>query len=99
MTQMSTTRTLFERSPLPPTTCMYCRTSDPDTEEFPTLFGKFQEKRDKNNQNVKWISMKSRDEGRNINIVMLGGAKTGNNVVRQDPTQHQWVKKNVELKK
>jgi hypothetical protein len=40
-----------------------------------------------------------RDEKININIVMRGGSKTGNNVVRQDPTQHQWVKKNVELHK
>jgi hypothetical protein len=40
-----------------------------------------------------------RDEGRNINIVTWGGAKTGNDVVRQEPAQHQWVKNNVEPKK
>jgi hypothetical protein len=78
---------------------MYCCTSDHDTKEFPTLLGKIQEKRNQNNQNVQWISVEARDEGRNINIVTWGGAKIGNDVVRQDPTQHQWVKKNVELKK
>jgi len=36
------------------------------------------------------------DDGRNINIVMHVGAKIGNDIVRQDPAQHQWVKKNVE---
>jgi hypothetical protein len=40
-----------------------------------------------------------RDEGRKINIVTRGGAKTGNDAVRKDPTQHQWEKKNVEPKK
>jgi hypothetical protein len=40
-----------------------------------------------------------RDEGRNTNIVMWGGAKTGNDAVRQERTQHQWVKNNVEPKK
>jgi hypothetical protein len=43
--------------------------------------------------------MKARDNRRNINIVMRGGAKTGNDAVRQDPTQHQWLQKNVEPKK
>jgi hypothetical protein len=40
-----------------------------------------------------------REERRNINIVMRGGAKTRNDAVRQDPAQHQWVKKNVKPKK
>jgi hypothetical protein len=31
-----------------------------------------------------------------INIFTKGGAKTRNDAVRKDPTQHQWVKKNVE---
>jgi hypothetical protein len=75
---------------------MYCYTSDHDTEDCPTLLGKIQEKRNKKNQNVQWIYTEVRDDGRNINIVMHGGAKTGNDIVRQDPTQHQWVKKNVE---
>jgi hypothetical protein len=35
----------------------------------------------------------------NINIVTHGGAKTGNDAVRQEPVQHQWVKKNVEPRK
>jgi hypothetical protein len=43
--------------------------------------------------------MEARDEGRNINIITRGGAKTRNDAVRQEPTQHQWVKKNVESKK
>jgi hypothetical protein len=85
--------------PLPPATCMYCHASDHDTEECLTLLGKIQEKRNQNNQNVQWISAEVRDEGRNINIVTWGGAKTGNDAVRQEPTQHQWVKKNVEPKK
>jgi hypothetical protein len=37
----------------------------------------------------------ARDDKRNINIVTQGGAKIGNDAVRKDPTQHQWVKKNV----
>jgi hypothetical protein len=37
-----------------------------------------------------------RDDGRNINIVTCGGDKTRDDVVRQDPVQHQWVKKNDE---
>jgi hypothetical protein len=78
---------------------MYCRTSDHDTEECPTLLVKIQEKRNQNNQNVQWISTEARDEGRNINIVTRGGAKTGNDTVRQEPTQNQWVKKNVEPRK
>jgi hypothetical protein len=80
-------------------TCMYCHASDHDTEECPTLLGKIQEKRNQNNQNVQWISAEARDEGRNINIVTCGGAKTGNDAVRQEPVQHQWVKKNVEPRK
>jgi hypothetical protein len=36
---------------------------------------------------------------RNINIVMHGGAKIGNDTVRQDLSQHQWVKNNVEPQK
>jgi hypothetical protein len=85
--------------PLPPTTCMYCHATDHDTEDCPTLLGKIQEKRNQNNQNVQWISAEARDDGRNINIVTQGGAKTGTDAVRQDPTQHQWVKKNTEPQK
>jgi hypothetical protein len=48
-------------------------------EECPTLLGKIQEKRNQNNQNVQWISIEVRDEGRNINIVTRGVAKTRNN--------------------
>jgi hypothetical protein len=39
------------------------------------------------------------DEGRNINIVTRGGAKIGNDTVRQETTQNQWVKKNIEPRK
>jgi hypothetical protein len=76
-------------------TCMYCCTSDHDTKGCPTLLWKIQEKRNKNNHNVQWILVEARDNGRNINIVTQGGAKTGNDTVRQDPSQHQWVKKNA----
>jgi hypothetical protein len=85
--------------PLPPTTCMYFRTSDHDTEECPTILGKIKEKINQNNQNVQWIPSKAGDEGRNISIVTRGGAKTRNDAVRQESSQHQWVKKNVEPKK
>jgi hypothetical protein len=37
-----------------------------------------------------------RDEGRNINIVMRGGAKIGDDVAKKEPVQHQWIKKNIE---
>jgi hypothetical protein len=50
--------------------------------------GKIQEKRNPNNQNVQWISAEARDDGRNINIVMQGGAKTRTDTVRKDPMQH-----------
>jgi hypothetical protein len=50
-----------------------------------TLLGKIQEKRNQNNQNVQWISAEARDDGRNINIVTRGGAKTGTDAVKQDP--------------
>jgi hypothetical protein len=43
--------------------------------------------------------VEARDEGRNINIVTRGGAKTGDDTVRQAPTQNQWVKKNDEPRK
>jgi hypothetical protein len=85
--------------PLPPTTCMYCCATYHDIEECPTLLGKIQEKRNQNNQNVHWISTEARDDGRNINIVTRGGAKIGTDAVRQDPAQHQWVKKNIEPQK
>jgi hypothetical protein len=75
---------------------MYCRATDHDTEDYPTLLGKIQEKRNQNNQNVQWISAEARDDGKNINIVTRGGAKTGVDARKQDPSQHQWVKKNTE---
>ena len=84
---------------LPPTNCIYCRASDHDMEDCPTLFGKIQEKRNQHNQNVQWISVEARDDDRNINIVTQGGMKTGNDVVRREPVQNQWVKKNTDPKK
>jgi hypothetical protein len=82
--------------PLQPMTCMYCHASNHDTEDCSTLLGKIQEKRNQNNQNVHCIFAEARDHGRNINIFMRIGAKIGDDAIRQDPTQHQWVKKNVE---
>jgi hypothetical protein len=67
---------------------MYFRASDHDTKECPTLLVKIQEKRNQNNQNVQWISAEARDEGRNINIVTRGGAKTGVDAAKQEPVQH-----------
>jgi hypothetical protein len=64
-----------------------------------TLLVKIQEKRIQKTQNVQWISPEARDEGRNINIVTCKGDKIGNDTVRQDPVQHQWVRKNVEPRK
>jgi hypothetical protein len=78
---------------------MYFRTLDHDTEECLILLVNIQKKRNQNNQNVQWISVKARDEGKNINIVTHGGAKTCTNAIRQEPEQNQWVKKNTEPKK
>jgi hypothetical protein len=78
---------------------MYCRASDHDTEECPTLLWKIQEKRNKNNHNAQCISAKEMDEKTNINIVTCGGDNIGNDAVRQDPTQQQFVKKNDEPQK
>jgi hypothetical protein len=82
--------------PLSSVTCMYFRALDHDTEYCLTLLGKIYEKRNQNNHNVQWISAEEMDDGRNINIFTCGGAKRRDDAVRQDPAQHQWVKKNVE---
>jgi hypothetical protein len=39
------------------------------------------------------------DDGRNINIVTWGGANIVTDATREDPVQHQWVKKNTEPQK
>jgi hypothetical protein len=78
---------------------MYCRASDHETKECPTLLVKIQENRNQNNQNVQWISAEAREDRWNINIVTHGGTKTGNDTVRQEPAQNQWVKKNTEPRK
>jgi hypothetical protein len=75
---------------------MYCCAVDHDTEACLILLGKIQEKGNQNNQIVQWISTETRDDGKNINIVTRGGANTGEDETKQDPTQHQWVKKNIE---
>jgi hypothetical protein len=85
--------------PLPPMTCMYCHASNHSTEQCSTLLVKIQEKSNQNNQNVQWISVESRDDRQNINIVTRGGTKIGNDAVRQDPAQNQWVRKNPNPKK
>jgi hypothetical protein len=81
---------------LPLATCMYFRASYHDTKYYLTLLGKIQEKRNQKNKDVQWIDAEARDDGRNINTVTHGGAKTRDDIVRKDPTQHQWVKKNAE---
>jgi hypothetical protein len=78
---------------------MYCRASNHNTEECPTLLVKIQEKSNQNNQNVQWISSEARNEGWNINIVTHGGDKTGNDTAHQELVQNQWVKKNTEPRK
>jgi hypothetical protein len=75
--------------PLLPATCMYCHTTNHNTEDCTTLLGKIQEKQNQNNRNVQWISTEVREDGRNINIVMHGGAKTGDDAAKQEPIQHQ----------
>jgi hypothetical protein len=68
---------------------MYCRATDHATEECPTLLGKIQEKRNQNNWNVHWISVEFKEDGRNINIIIRGDSKKGNDTVTHDPIQHQ----------
>jgi hypothetical protein len=94
--QLSTTRTLCKRLVHFHLRHVCIVTTDHDTEDCPTLLGKIQEKRNQNNQNVQWILAEARDDGKNINIVTRGGAKMGVDATKQDPTQHQWVKKNTE---
>lgn len=62
--------------PLPPTTCMYCRATDHTTEGCTIILTKIHDKMNQNNQNVQWISTKTRDDRKKINIVTRGGTKT-----------------------
>jgi hypothetical protein len=78
---------------------MYCRASYHETQECPMLLGNIQEKINQNNKNVQSILAEERDFRRNINIVTHGRDKRGNDAVKKDPLQHQWLKKNVEPKK
>jgi hypothetical protein len=76
---------------------MYCHTTDHETKDCPTLLIKIQEKRNQNNQNVQWIVVENREEdGKKINIVTRGGAKTGDDATKQNQDIHQWVRKNAE---
>ena len=75
---------------------MYCRATDHNIVDCPTLLGKIQEKRNQNNQNVQWIFAEAMDHGKNINIVTRGGANTRDDTMKHDPTQHQWVKKKTD---
>jgi len=65
---------------------MYCSTTDHETEDYPTLLVKLQDKRNQKNQNVQWIVVENKEEdGKNINIVVTrGGAKTRENVAKKD---------------
>jgi hypothetical protein len=57
---------------------------------------KIQDKRNQNNQNVQWIVVENREEdGKKINIVTRGGAKTGEDATKKDQDQYQWVRKNT----
>jgi hypothetical protein len=78
---------------------MYFHASDHETKECTILLVKIQEKRNQNNHNVQWISTKSRDDEQNINIVTRGGTKIGNDTVRRELAQSQWIKKNTEPRK
>ena len=78
---------------------MYCRVEYHDTEDCATLLGKIHEKQNQNNQNVQWISIEAREDGRNKNIVMHGGAKTRDDAANQEPVQHKYIKKNTDSPK
>jgi hypothetical protein len=96
--QLPTTRTLCKG--MSTSTCdMYVLSQQTMIQKIVQHYWGRSRKRNQNNQNVQWISAEARDDGRNINIVTRGGAKTGDDAVRQDPTQHQWVKKNTEPQK
>jgi hypothetical protein len=82
--------------PQPPATCMYCHATDHETKDCPTLLIKIQDKRNQTNQNVQWIGVENREEdGKKINIVTRGGAKTGEDATKKDQDQYQWVRKNT----
>jgi hypothetical protein len=85
--------------PYPPTTCMYCRATDHEIEDCPTLLIKIQDKRNQNNQNVQWIWVEKREEdGKNNNKVTIGGAKTGEDASKKYQDQYQWTRKNIHPK-
>jgi hypothetical protein len=63
-------------------TCIYCHAIDHNTKDCPILLGKIQKKRNQNNQNIQWIFAEDMEDGRNINIVIGGGSKTGLDIVK-----------------
>jgi hypothetical protein len=82
--------------PQPPATCMYCRATDHETKEFPTLLIKIQDKRNHTNQNVKWIRVENREAyGKKNNTLTRGGAKTGEDASKKYQDQYQSVRKNT----
>jgi hypothetical protein len=56
---------------------MYCRAVDHEIEDCLKLVVKIQDKRNPRNQNVQWIIVENLEEdGKKINIVTRGGAKS-----------------------
>ena len=75
---------------------MYCHIADHKTKDCPTLIIKIQDKRNQNNQNVQWIRVENKEEdGKKINIVTRGGAKTREDATKKDMDEYQWVRKNT----
>jgi hypothetical protein len=47
---------------------------------------------------VQWIAVENREEdGKKINLVTRGGAKTREDATKKDQDQYQWVRKNTSL--
>jgi hypothetical protein len=64
---------------------MHCHVVDHETKEFLTLLIKIQDKKNQNNQNVQWIVVENKEEdGKKINIVTRGRAKTGEDAAKKD---------------
>ena len=60
------------------------------------MLTKIQDNTNHNNHDVQWIVVENREEGdNNINIVIRGGDKTGEDVAKKDQDQYQWVRKNT----
>jgi autotransporter adhesin len=75
---------------------MYFHATYHETEDYPKLLIKIEDKRNQTNQNEQWIGVENREEeGKKINIVTRGGAKTREDAAKKDQYQHQWVRKNT----